>query len=130
MHYAPTKATSLAASFSGMLFPMRLLIVTQAVDRADPILGFFHRWIEGFASRVEHVSVIGQRVGEYSLPPNVSVHSLGKERGLSRWRQTILFWRLLWRHRHEYDAVFVHMVPLWVVLGGPLWLFRGTPVYL
>src|SRR3989344_6741688 len=57
---------------------MRLLIVTQKVDKNDPVLGFFHRWIEKFAKNFERVTVICLGKGEYNLPANVKVLSLGK----------------------------------------------------
>ena len=62
---------------------MRLLICTQAIDKNDPILGFFHRWVIEFAKHFEHISVICLREGTHTLPENVSVYSLGKEGGES-----------------------------------------------
>ena len=109
---------------------MRLLVVTQKVDSSDPILGFFHRWLGLFAQECEQVIALGQSVGPHDLPANVTVLSLGKERGLPRWLQVLRFWRLVWTHRKEYDAVFVHMTPIWVVLGSPLWKLLGKPVFL
>ncbi|TSC59207.1 MAG: hypothetical protein Greene041619_43 [Candidatus Peregrinibacteria bacterium Greene0416_19] len=108
---------------------MRLLIVTQKVDRKDPILGFFHRWIEEFAKKCEQVTVIGQFVGDHQFQKHVQVLSLGKERGLPRWRQVFRFWRIIWSQRRSYDAVLVHMTPMWVVLGAPLWWIAGKPMY-
>ena len=61
---------------------MKLLILTQKVDKNDPILGFFHRWVEEFARHCEQVTVIALGVGEYDLPQNVRVFSLGKEQHL------------------------------------------------
>jgi len=101
---------------------MKLLIITQAVDTEDPVLGFFVRWLEEFAKHVERIEVICLREGKHALPANVRVHSLGKERGVSRMRYLLNFYRHIWRLRHDYDAVFVHMNPEYVVLGGPLWL--------
>lgn len=101
---------------------MRLLIVTQAVDQKDPVLGFFVRWIEEFAKHVEHVEVICLREGKHALSANVRVHSLGKERGAAS--RAAYAWRLLrlvWVLRRDYDAVFVHMNPEYVVLGGLFW---------
>lgn len=100
---------------------MKLLIITQKVDRTDPILGFFHRWIEEFAKHCEQVVVVALGVGEYDLPRNVRVFSLGKERGVSRTRYIIHFYRIIWRERKHYDSVFVHMNPEYVVLGGVFW---------
>ncbi|NOS67067.1 MAG: glycosyltransferase [Candidatus Peribacteraceae bacterium] len=96
---------------------MRLLIVTQKVDRHDPILGFFHRWIEEFAKHCERVIVIGQNVGDYDLPKNVTVLSLGKEKGAWKVAQVLRYRWLLLRYRKEYDAIFVHMTPIWAVLA-------------
>lgn len=100
---------------------MRLLIITQAVDQGDPILGFFHRWIEEFAKHCESIHVICLKEGDHDLPPNVSVHSLGKESGASRLKYLLRFYRYMWMLRHEYDAVFVHMNPEYIVLGGFWW---------
>lgn len=106
---------------------MKLLIVTQAVDLDDPVLGFFHRWIEEFAKRAESIEVICLREGRHTLPANVRVHSLGKvvnskRRAVrSRIRYASRFISLVWRLRRDYDAVFVHMNPEYLVLAGPLW---------
>lgn len=109
---------------------MRLLIVAQRVDSEDPILAFFHRWIDGFARRCDGVVALGQAVGAHALPDTVVVHSLGKERGAPLWRQLLRFWRLIWSCRSQYDVVFVHMSPIWVLLGWPLWRLLRKRVYL
>lgn len=105
---------------------MKLLIVTQKVDKSDPILGFFHQWLEEFAQQCDEVHVIGQFVGEHSLPSNVQIHSLGKEKGASKLRQICTFWKLLFRLQKRCDAMLVHMTPIWVVLG----LWCKLPLYL
>lgn len=109
---------------------MNLLIITQKVDRNDPVLGFFHRWLELFAKEVSELFVIAQQVGEYDLSANVSVCSLGKDCGVSKLGQLLKFWRLLFRVLPSADHVLVHMVPLWVALGAPLYLVFRKPVYL
>ncbi len=109
---------------------MKLLIITQVVDVKDPILGFFVRWIEEFAKHAERVEVICLREGAYNLPANVRVHSLGKEKGVSRVKYVLNFYRYIWRLRHEYDSVFVHMNPEYVILGGPLWRLWGKSIAL
>ncbi len=100
---------------------MKLLIVTQAVDRNDPVLGFFHRWIAEFASSCEQVIVVCLKKGPYDLPLNVEVLSLGKDAGVSRIRYLWNFFRYIWTRRAAYDAVFVHMNPVYVVLAGAFW---------
>lgn len=107
---------------------MKLLIVCQAVDANHSNLGFFVRWIEEFAKNVESVTVIANEVGEYTLPKNVSVHSLGKEKGASRLSRYIRFYTLLSDLRSEYSHVFVHMNPEFVIAGSPLWRVYGKRV--
>jgi glycosyltransferase involved in cell wall biosynthesis len=109
---------------------MRLLIVTQAVDIQDPILGFFHRWIEEIAKNCEQVHVICLKEGSHTLPKNVQVHSLGKEGGRSRVKYVRRFYSYIWNLRHEYDAVLVHMNQEYVLLGGLLWRLAGKRVVL
>lgn len=100
---------------------MKLLIVTQIVDREDSNLGFFHRWIEEFAKQAKEVSVICLKEGDHFLPDNVRVYSLGKEDGTSRLARVWRFYRYIFKLKNEYDAVFVHMNPEYIVLGGYWW---------
>jgi glycosyltransferase involved in cell wall biosynthesis len=100
---------------------MKLLICTQIVDSQDSNLGFFHRWIEEFAHHCEKVIVVCLKEGEHSLPPNVTVLSLGKENNSSRMTRAFLFFKYIYHYRRQYDAVFVHMNPEYVLLGGYLW---------
>ncbi len=123
---------------------MKLLIVTQTIDTEDPVLGFFHRWIEEFAKHVESIEVICLKEGKHTLPANVRVHSLGKTESSrqrrsevpggvkavgSRFIYAIRFIRLAWRLRGTYDAVFVHMNQEYVLIAGWLWKLLGKRVY-
>lgn len=109
---------------------MRLLIVTQKVDRHDPILAFFHRWIEEFARQCESVIVIGQKVDHHELPGNVTVLSLGKERGAWRVMQVLRYHWLRFKLRNNYDALLVHMTPIWAVFSGFAVIALRKPLYL
>lgn len=109
---------------------MKLLILTQKADAEDPILGFFHNWIVEFSKHYEHVTVICLEKGKYQLPGNVTVLSLGKERGVSKFTYVLNFFRYVWRERHNYDRVFVHMNQIYVVLGGFLWKMLGKKISL
>lgn len=109
---------------------MKLLIVTQVVDSQDSDLGFFVRWIEEFAKHVERLEVICLKEGKHQLPTNVRVHSLGKEKGVSRIIYVLNFYRYIWKLRDDYDAVFIHMNPEYVILGGPLWRLWGKRISL
>ncbi len=107
---------------------MKLLVVTQVVDTEHPNLGFFHGWLAEIARAVEHVEVICLQEGAHALPANVSVHSLGKERGGS---SVVFAWRFLRLIRAlEYDTVLVHMNPEYIVLGGWYWKMQGKKVAL
>jgi FkbM family methyltransferase len=110
---------------------MRLLIVTQAADSEDPVLGFFVRWIEELAKRFERVEVVCLKEGKHALPANACVHSLGKERGARvRAAYAARFLSLAWHLRGEYDVVFVHMNQEYVLLAGWLWKLLGKRVYM
>ncbi|KKQ83638.1 MAG: Type II secretory pathway, ATPase PulE/Tfp pilus assembly pathway, ATPase PilB, partial [Candidatus Woesebacteria bacterium GW2011_GWA1_38_8] len=121
---------SIIPGFYGENVVMRLLVLTQKVDKNDSILGFFHRWIEEFAKHSEHVIVVTLEEGKHDLPKNVSVYSLGKEKGASKVKILFTFYLLVFNLRHRYDAVFVHMNPEYVVLGGLLWRLLGKRVSL
>jgi glycosyltransferase involved in cell wall biosynthesis len=113
---------------------MKLLILTQKVDiNDDGVLGFFHDWINEFAKYCEQVTVVCLYKGEFDLPENVKVLSLGKERisqksvksKVHKVRsiiiQLILFYKFIWQERKNYDTVFVHMNQIYIVLGGLYW---------
>lgn len=108
----------------------KLLIITQKVDRKDPILGFFHRWLEEFAKRYEFVTVICLEMGEFNLPANVKVLSLGKEEGKSRPKYIFGFYKYIWQERNNYNSVFVHMNQEYVLLGWKFWKLWGKKIFL
>lgn len=111
---------------------MKLLILTQKIDINDDVLGFFHGWVAEFAKHCEQVTVICLYRGEYDLPANVKVLSLGKEdsasvplirgsKGVKKLQFIYRFFKYIWQERKNYDSVFVHMNQVYVVLGGLFW---------
>src|SRR3989344_2258313 len=110
--------------------PKNILILTQKVDKNDDNLGFFHRWLEKFAEKTGKIFVIANFIGEYNLPANVQVFSLGKEKRLGRVRRYINFYKYLFKTLPKSDAVFVHMIPAWVVLVWPVAAIYRKKIYL
>jgi glycosyltransferase involved in cell wall biosynthesis len=127
---------------------MKLLIITQKVDINDDLLGFFHGWIREFGKQCESVKVICLYKGEYNLPENVEVLSLGKKvksqkskvkitiqnlkvfRLIFRLKYFYNFYSHIWTLRNDYNAVFVHMNPEYVVLGGVPWKLMNKKIAL
>ncbi|MBI5140484.1 MAG: glycosyltransferase family 4 protein [Candidatus Vogelbacteria bacterium] len=110
---------------------MRILILTQKIDKSDDVLGFMHGWVLEFAKNFEKVTAVCLQKGEHDLPANVKVLSLGKpaqdwsasggKKLLQRLKAFINFYKYIWQERNNYDAVFVHMNPEYMALGGWLW---------
>ena len=119
---------------------MKLLFITQKADQNDDILGVYHQWIAGLASKLENISVICLYKGQTDLPNNVTVYSLGKEnintdqrgikRGLTRIKYVLRFYKYIWRLRNDYDVVFVHMNPEYILFGGFFWKLLGKKIIL
>ncbi|OGN27844.1 MAG: hypothetical protein A2941_00650 [Candidatus Yanofskybacteria bacterium RIFCSPLOWO2_01_FULL_49_17] len=107
---------------------MKLLIITQKVDQDDQLLGFFVGWIKEFAKNFKTIAVLCLERGNYGLPDNVQVIGMGKDKNKSKLGQLFNFYRAI--IMLEYDAVFVHMNPVWMVLGGPYWRLMGRKSFL
>lgn len=107
---------------------MRLLVFTQKVDQSDPVLGFMVSWLRVLACQVERLEIICLEKGEYNLPSNTRVYSLGKERGKNKLKYLFNFYRYLWKLRSDYDAVWVHMNQIYVILGWPVWSLFHRPI--
>ena len=99
---------------------MKILIITQKVDISDDNLGFFHHWLEKFAKKLEKLYVICLAEGEYHLPENVEVYSLGKERGYSKLSQFFRLQKFLFKNLKDVDGIFIHMCPIYAILSFPL----------
>ena len=116
---------------------MKLLIITQKVDKKDSALGFFYEWIETFSKSCESVEVIALHVGDIDLPENVSVHNLKIKnrksiiaRYIEKIRIIFSFYKTTFSLRSKYDAVFVHMNPIYIVLYGIFWKLQRKKISL
>lgn len=111
---------------------MRLLVVTQVLDRDDPVLGFAHEWMRALSRHVEKLIVAPLSAGRCELPSNVEVRSLGKERGHKTAGVLKEFWRVVGGacRRREVDAILAHMVPRYAVYAAPFALATGVRLFL
>ncbi|PJE51067.1 MAG: hypothetical protein COV29_02220 [Candidatus Yanofskybacteria bacterium CG10_big_fil_rev_8_21_14_0_10_36_16] len=107
-----------------------LLIITKSIDDDDQLLGFFISWIKEFAKKYEKINILCLEKGNFNLPDNVKVYSLGKDRGLPKILWLLNLYKMSWECRKEYQSVFVHMSAIYVVVGAWLWSFLGKDVYL
>lgn len=109
---------------------MKLLITTAAVDKNNQLLGFFTEWIKLFSKKFEKVTVLCLEKGKFDLPENVKIINLGRYRGLGKLRTLLSLCFTSFNLRSEYDAVFVHMNPIWMISGGMLWKLLGKKRFL
>lgn len=111
---------------------MNLLVFNLAMDADDAVHGHTTDWTNALAKRFAEVTVVTMRTGRIAVDANVSVHSLGKEAGVSEPRRLLRFYSLATRITSErrIDACFAHMAPLFTVLFRPLAKRHGIPVLL
>jgi glycosyltransferase involved in cell wall biosynthesis len=99
---------------------VKLVFLTQVLDREDAVLGFVVRWLEGLAARCERVRVVALEVGDTrGLPANVDWVEIGRRGTLVRW---LRYRRALGQAlgREGFDTCLAHMVPRYALLArGP-----------
>jgi len=102
-----------------------LLVITQKVDQNDDHRGFFIDWLKEFGKKFDEVYVITVAGGTFSLPDNIHVYSLGKDRGTNKFVQAIRFYGILVRLLPKSVGVFAHASAIFVVASWPLaFVFR------
>lgn len=117
----------LAGKSSQAHMSTRLLLFNLRTDADDHILGFTTTWLNALAKHYDAVDVLTTHAGRIAVAPNVSVYSVGREKGYSQPRRIFEFYRILFSLllRHRYSACFAHMQPLFATMAGvPLTLFR------
>lgn len=99
---------------------MKLLFLTQTLDRGDAVLGFVSRWVTGMARHCEAVRVVALEVGDTSdLPKNIDWREVGREGRVGRYLRYKRFLREAFG-RDGFDTVLAHMVPRYsLVAHGP-----------
>ncbi len=100
---------------------MKLLIITQKVDEDDVALSFFISWLKRFSQKLDRLYVVCMWEGKHDqIGDNVKILSLGKEKGTPKLKQLFYFYKYSFGLIKDVDAVFVHMNPIWVILGWPI----------
>lgn len=107
---------------------LRVLMLTQRVDKNDWVTGFTHGWVRALAERVRHLHVICLGRGKADVPDNVTLYSMGKEKGYGRLRELIAFQRALASVIGQVDVVFGHMIPRYTLIAAPWALAAHAPM--
>jgi glycosyltransferase involved in cell wall biosynthesis len=109
---------------------MRLVVVTQRVDPASPVLGATVDKLRALAARVDELVVLADSAVEGVLPENCSVRPFRASRRAGRGLrfETALTRELARRPRPA--AVLAHMCPIYAVLAAPLARPLGVDVFL
>jgi len=109
---------------------MRLVVVTQQVDPASPVLGATVDKLRALATRVDELVVLADRTVDGALPDNCTVRPFHASRRAGRGArfETALVRELSRRPRPA--AVIAHMCPIYAVLAAPLARPVGVDVLL
>lgn len=105
---------------------LRLLFITQVVDKNDSILGFVVRWIQEFVDQGVKTTVFTRKM----IPEDLPQGAFGQDLGQPVIRRVLNLWYYSVKYRKSYDKVLVHMTPQIVVLGWPIWFLLGKKVYM
>jgi|SRR5579859_297063 len=106
---------------------LRVVMLVQKVDESDWLVGFTVGWIRALAARVKSLDVVALEARAASLPANVRVHSLGKERGVGRVRELLAFERHLATLSRNADVIFGHLTPRYTWLAAPWAIIHRVP---
>ena len=109
---------------------MRIVFVTQTLDADHPVLAHTLELVAALARRCDEVVVLCATAGRHELPANVRVKLFGAP---TRRRRGIGFVRGIAgavRERPRPDAIFCHMVPLFLLLAAPFAKPRRIPLLL
>lgn len=109
---------------------MRVLVITEKLDKNDEIAGLFHSRLLDFVNECEKLTVMVLEKKMHDLPEKVAIVSLGKENGVSRFGYLINFYRYIFKHYFDYDYVFIHRNPIYAILGGLFWKLSGKNIIL
>jgi glycosyltransferase involved in cell wall biosynthesis len=107
---------------------LRVVFISQALDRDDPAVPHTARWVEALARKpsVDHTAVLALRTGRYDVPDNVDVYRFGRANRLATLGA---FYRGVGRClRRRPDLFFVHQGGPYPLLLLPFRLVSRIPV--
>lgn len=96
---------------------MKLLVITQKYDFADSNLGAFMKWWEKLAAKFDKVYILALEKRSEPKNQNTQVVTMGKERGLTKIGRLFNFYKNLFKILPETDVIFIHMIPLYLILA-------------
>ncbi|MHA1270851.1 MAG: glycosyltransferase family 4 protein [Candidatus Helarchaeota archaeon] len=109
---------------------MKCIIITQIVDVKNDLLGFFVSWIEELSKYFEKISVISFKESNYTMNDKVNLYKIKnrKFKILKIMDFYKIFLKLL--ISNNYDFVFIHMIPEYVILSYIPSIFKKIPLFL
>jgi glycosyltransferase involved in cell wall biosynthesis len=96
---------------------LKLLFVTQQLDREHPVLAATSSQVAALARRVDQLVVLAASAASEGLPANVRVRSFGAGLRVARGAR---FEAALAQELNGLDVVVAHMCPIYAVLAAPL----------
>ncbi len=107
---------------------MHLLFVTRKINPRDPRVGFMSSWISAFSKEAEELSILTWQTSlSHDMPQNAKLFSADTDK-IGKIRGTWRFIRLAYACIREADGIFVHMMPIYVILTGPISWLRKKPI--
>jgi len=113
-----------------MIIPkLHVVMFVQKIDENDWLLNFTIGWLRALAARVETLDVVTleNRADPATMPANVHIHSLGKERHVGRVAELIAFQRIVADVSRHADVLFGHLTPRYTWLAAPWAALHRVP---
>lgn len=109
---------------------MKILIITQRIDKNDSLLGFFCGWLKKLAKRIENIYVLTSEKRNADLAKNIKLYSLGKEHGSNGLKRFFKFHYIVARTllNKKIDIIFLHMCPEYALLAFPYAKILRIPI--
>jgi len=111
---------------------MKILFLTQNLDRSSSNLRVVEDWLNALAQRMESVTVLAFNVGEHQLRENIEVINVRPYGEMPRAALLVSFAVNMTRATvlKKYDVVLAHMVPMYALLALPWARLSRSPLAL